>query len=129
MLCDPSIVSKMLKAGADAFINKDTGKSELLKAIQKVMSGEKYISPEISNNLFTHFSDRNVNINADETHLTKREIEIIRYIADGLTNNEIAAKLFLSTVTIDTHRKNILAKLQLKNTASLVKYAAEHKLL
>ncbi len=51
MLCDPSIVSKMLKAGADAFINKDTGKGELLKAIDKVMHGEKYISPEISNNL------------------------------------------------------------------------------
>src|SRR5678815_2501750 len=61
MLCDASIVSKMLKAGADAFINKDTGKSELLKAIEKVMQDEKYISPEISTNLFTHLTDRNVN--------------------------------------------------------------------
>jgi DNA-binding NarL/FixJ family response regulator len=129
MICDPSIVSKMLKAGADAFINKDTGKSELLKAIHKVMNGEKYISPEISNNLFIHLNDRSINTPVTETHLTKREIEIIKYIADGLTNNEIASKLFLSTVTVDTHRKNILAKLQLKNTASLVKYAAEHKLL
>ena len=129
MLCDPSIVSKMLKAGADAFINKDTGKDELLKAIDKVMNGEKYISPEISGNLFLHLNDKKV-INTDiEKHLTKREIEIIGYIADGLTNNEIATKLFLSTVTVDTHRKNILAKLHLKNTASLIKYAAEHKLL
>ena len=61
MLCDASIVNKMLKAGADAFINKDTGKSELLKAIDKVMNNEKYISPEISNNLFIHLEDRNVN--------------------------------------------------------------------
>lgn len=129
MICDPSIVSKMLKAGADAFINKDTGKAELLKAIDKVMHNEKYISPGISNDLFTHLNDRNVNTTAHEKHLTKREIEIIGYIADGLTNNEIAAKLFLSNVTVETHRKNILAKLQLKNTASLVKYAAEHKLL
>lgn len=129
MLCDASIVNKMLKAGADAFINKDTGKEELLKAIDKVMNGEKYISPGISNNLFTHLSDRNVNAPENEKHLTPREIEIIRYIADGLTNNEIAAKLFLSPVTVDTHRKNILAKLHLKNTAALVKYAAEHKLL
>lgn len=129
MLCDPSIVSKMLKAGADAFINKDTGKIELLKAMQKVLNGEKYISPEISNELFQHLNDSNVNTSVNEKHLTKREIEIIRYIADGLTNNEIATKLFLSTVTVDTHRKNMLAKLQLKNTASLVKYAAEHKLL
>ena len=129
MLCDPSVVSKMLKAGADAFINKDTGKIELLKAMQKVLNGEKYISPEISNELFQHLNDSHVNTSVNEKHLTKREIEIIRYIADGLTNNEIATKLFLSTVTVDTHRKNMLAKLHLKNTASLVKYAAEHKLL
>jgi DNA-binding NarL/FixJ family response regulator len=129
MLSDASIVSKMMKAGADAFINKDTGKTELLKAIDKVMQGEKYISPQISNNLFTHLTDRNVNTTNTEKHLTAREVEIIRYIADGLTNHEIADKLFLSIVTVDTHRKNMLAKLQLKNTASLVKYAADHKLL
>ncbi|HEX5152376.1 MAG TPA: response regulator transcription factor [Parafilimonas sp.] len=129
MLCDASIVSKMLKAGADGFINKDTGKSELLKAIDKVMHDEKYISPEISNNLFTHLNDRNISTPGNEVHLTTREIEIIRYIAEGFTNHEIADKLFLSHVTVDTHRKNILAKLQLKNTASLVKYAADHKLL
>jgi len=129
MLCDAPIVNKMLKAGADAFINKDTGKSELLKAINKVMNNEKYISPEISNNLFIHLNDRNVNNPENDKHLTTREIQVIRHIADGLTNIEIAAKLFLSIVTVDTHRKNILAKLQLKNTASLVKYAADHKLL
>ena len=129
MLCDASVVSKMLKAGADAFINKDTGKAELLKAIDKVMNDEKYISPGISNNLFTHLTDRNVNAPENEKHLTAREIEIIGYIADGLTNHEIADKLFLSIVTVDTHRKNMLAKLHLKNTASLVKYAAKHKLL
>ncbi len=129
MLCDAAIVSKMMKAGADAFINKDTGKTELLKAIGKVMQNEKYISPEISNNLFTHLTDRNVNTTDIEKRLTVREVEIIRYIADGLTNHEIADKLFLSIVTVDTHRKNMLAKLKLKNTASLVKYAADHKLL
>jgi DNA-binding NarL/FixJ family response regulator len=129
MLSDAVIVSKMMKVGADAFINKDTGKTELLKAIDKVMHGEKYISPQISNNLFTHLTHRSVNKEDTEKHLTAREVEIIRYIADGLTNQEIANKLFLSIVTVDTHRKNMLAKLQLKNTASLVKYAADHKLL
>jgi DNA-binding NarL/FixJ family response regulator len=127
MLCDASIVNKMLKAGADAFINKDTGKSELLKAIDKVMQNEKYISPEISNNISAHLN-RDVDFE-NEKPLTARETEIIRYIAEGLTNQEIAAKLFLSTATVDTHRKNMLAKLRLKNTASLVKYAAENKLL
>ncbi|MEJ7680545.1 MAG: response regulator transcription factor [Segetibacter sp.] len=93
------------------------------------MHGEKYISPEISNNLFIHLTDRNVHTSEIEKQLTAREIEIIRYIADGLTNHEIADKLFLSILTVDTHRKNMLAKLHLKNTASLVKYAADHKLL
>lgn len=129
MLCDASIVNKMLRAGADAFINKDIGKDELLKAIDKVMNDEKYISPDISVKLFTHMTDRNMIDMENEKHLTPREIEIIRYIAEGLTNTEIAAKLFLSPVTVDTHRKNILAKLHLKNTATLVKYAADHKLL
>jgi len=129
MLCDASIVSKMLKVGADAFVNKDTGKSELLIAISKVMNDEKYISPLISQNLFSHLNDRTISPTPNNKHLTPREIEIIGYIAEGLTNVEIAAKLFLSTSTVDTHRKNILTKLQLKNTAALVRYAAEHNLL
>ena len=129
MLSDASIVNKMQKAGADAFINKDTGKSELLKAIEKVMSGEKYISPEISLDLFTHLSDRNLSQPENERQLTPRELEIIRHIAAGLTNIEIAATLFLSPATVDTHRKNMLAKLHLKNTAALVKWAADHHLL
>jgi DNA-binding NarL/FixJ family response regulator len=129
MLCDASIVSKMLKAGAEAFINKDTGKAELLKAIDIVMHNEKYISPEISANLFLHLNDGNIRTSENEKHLTAREIEIIRYIAEGFTNHEIADKLFLSPGTVGTHRKNMLAKLHLKNTASLVKYAADRKLL
>jgi DNA-binding NarL/FixJ family response regulator len=129
MLCDAAIVNKLLKAGADAFINKDTGKAELLIAIEKVMQGEKYISPGISHTLFTRLNSRHMAADDTVKQLTPREIEIIRHIADGLTNQEIAAKLFLSPVTVDTHRKNMLAKLQLKNTASLVKYAADNHLL
>jgi two-component system, NarL family, nitrate/nitrite response regulator NarL len=128
MLGEPAVVNRLLKSGADAFINKDTGKAELIRAIEKVMHGEKYVSPEISMNLFKHLSERG-NDTITEKNLTKREIEIIGHISNGLTNNEIAAKLFLSTVTVDTHRKNILAKLGLKNTASLVRYAMENKLL
>lgn len=126
---DAAIVNKMLKAGADAFLNKDTGKAELLKAIDMVMKGEKYLSPEIAHTLFTQLNSAQESTIHREKHLTEREIEIIRHIADGHTNQEIAAKLFLSTATVDTHRKNMLAKLQLKNTASLVKYAADHDLL
>ncbi len=129
MLSDASIVSKMLKAGADGFLNKDTGKEELLKALERVSGGEKYVSTVISNNLLTHLSDPSIQSQEAERPLSPREIEIVKLIAEGLTNKEIAGRLFLSTVTVDTHRKNILAKLHLKNTASLVKYAVDHKLL
>jgi|HubBroStandDraft_5_1064220.scaffolds.fasta_scaffold278152_2 DNA-binding NarL/FixJ family response regulator len=129
MECDVVIVSKMLKAGADAFVNKDTGKEELMTAFSKIADNDKYVSPDIAKNLFAYLSYRKKNVTEDEKHLTPREIEIIRHIADGETNAEIAAKLFLSVVTVDTHRKNILSKLELKNTAALVKYAVEHKLL
>src|SRR6185295_17368700 len=68
MLCDASIVNKMLKAGADAFINKDIGKDELLKAIDKIMNDEKYISPDISFKLFTHITGRDLANTENEKH-------------------------------------------------------------
>jgi DNA-binding NarL/FixJ family response regulator len=128
MLSDPAVVNRLLKLGADAFINKDAGKAELVRAINKVIQGEKYVSPEISMSLIKHLSEARDVANNDR-HLTKRELEIIGHIVNGLTNVEIAEKLFLSSVTVDTHRKNILAKLSLKNTASLVRYAMENKLV
>ena len=128
MLSDASVVSKMLKAGADGFINKDSGKDELLRALEKVLLGEKYISPEISNELLFHNAERTNQPTEGDIHLTPRELEITGHIVNGLTNKEIAARLFLSPVTVETHRKNILAKLRLKNTASLVKYAMDNRL-
>ncbi len=128
MLSDASVIAKLLKAGADAFIIKNTGKEELLRAITKVINGEKYISQELSFNLYHHFSKKN-NTAEKQDHLTPRELEIIKYIGEGMTNHEIAFKLFLSPSTVDTHRKNVLAKLELKNTAALIKYAAENNLL
>ena len=128
MLSDPAVVNRLLKLGADAFINKDAGKAELVRAIDKVIQGEKYVSPEISMSLIKHLSEAR-DVSNNDRHLTKRELEIIGHIVNGLTNVEIAEKLFLSSVTVDTHRKNILAKLSLKNTASLVRYAMENKLV
>ena len=128
MLCDASIIKKALKAGADAFVVKNTGKMELLKAIAKVMKGEKYVSEELSSALLQNIS-RRPSKDPEAPELTPREKEIIRAIAEGLTNQEIGGKLFLSPQTVATHRKNILSKLQLKNTAALIKYAAESRLL
>jgi len=128
MLCDASVVEKLLKAGADAFVIKNTSGEELVRTMVKVMKGEKYISPELSFDLFQYLK-KNKNQADKGEHLTPREMDVIRYICEGMTNHEIANRLFLSVATIDTHRKNILAKLNLRNTASLVKYAYDHNLL
>ena len=126
MFADASFVIKLLKAGADAFIIKNTGKEEVLRAIEKVMQNEKYVSQELNLNIYQHLSTNRSRL--ADSQLTPREAEIIRYISAGMTNQEIAAKLFLSPSTVDTHRKNILAKLNLKNTAALVRYAVENNL-
>jgi DNA-binding NarL/FixJ family response regulator len=128
MLCDAGVVTRALKAGADAFVIKNTGKEELLRAISKVMNDEKYISAELSYNLL-HTINKQPAHDTPGGSITQREKEIIRYIAEGLTNQQIADKLFISRRTVDTHRKNILHKLQLNNTAALVKYAADNHLL
>ena len=128
MISDAPIVIKLLQAGADGFVLKNTGREELVKAIEKVMHNEKYVCNELNLNLYSHLGLKKSTTTSSGT-LTAREIEIIKHIADGLTNHEIAEKLFLSTSTVDTHRKNILAKLGLKNTATLIKYAVENHLV
>jgi Response regulator containing a CheY-like receiver domain and an HTH DNA-binding domain len=90
------------------------------------MKNEKYISADLSYDLL-HKMGRPASDSS--LHLTQREKEIIRYIAEGLTAHEIADRLFISHRTVDTHRKNILQKLNLKNIAALTRYAADHDLL
>ena len=128
MLSDVRAIAKLLKTGADAFIVKDVDRGELLRAIEKVMQNEKYISRELNFSLSNYYGMHKKNESL-VAYLAPREIAIIRYIAAGISNREIAEKLSLSISMIDTHRKNILAKLGLKNTAALIKYAAENKLL
>ncbi len=125
MLSDAPAIMKLLKSGADAFMIKDFGKNELLNAIQKVMLNEKYISSELNLDLYDHLGKYKNNY-FNVSHLTFRENEIIQCIADGKSNQQIAEKLFLSTRTVNTHCKNIMAKLELKNTDALLKYAVEN---
>ena len=126
-------IVKMLQAGALGYILKNTGKQELLSAINTVMKGESYFSQEVSAIMMTQFMSRKsageINPAVEDITLTRRETEIIRLIAEELTNSEIGDKLGISTRTVDTHRRNLLQKLDVKNTAGLVKYAIQHQLL
>lgn len=128
MADEPSVIEKMFQAGADGYVLKNGGAEELKIAIYTVMKDEKYLSPEITHKYGFRIPTKTMAKTTD-AELTKREIEILKYIIQGYTNPEIAEILFLSTPTVQTHRKNMQAKLGLKNTASLVKYGVENKLI
>ena len=133
MYDDAGYISEMMKAGASGYLLKTTGKSELINAISKVFHGEKYLSNEVSMKLIERMFDENtkedIQHTARKAEITKRELEIIRLISHEMTNAEIAKKLNNSPMTIITHRKNLLRKLGVKNTAGLVKYAVQNGLL
>lgn len=133
MYDEQTYIVKMLKAGAKGYLLKNSTKAELLKAISEVMRGESYFSREVSDIMFSHIASGKSIENGDDEPvaqaLTRREIEIIRMIAEELTNVEIGGKLNISPRTVDTHRRNLFQKLKVKNTAGLVKYAMKHGLL
>lgn len=130
---DADSVSEMMRAGALGYLLKTTGKAELISAITHVNNGEKYLSSEMSMKLIEKMFDNNEKEEVArvprKAEITKRELDIVRLIAQEMTNVEIAKKLNNSPMTIITHRKNLLRKLGVKNTAGLVKYAVMNGLL
>lgn len=117
-----SFITKMIDNGASGYVLKNASKEELLFAIQTVVRGGTFLSHEAA--LITgEKSSDNLPV------LTRREKEVLELIADGLTTQEIADKLFVSTATVETHRKNLLVKLQAKNVAAMVKIAARMNLI
>lgn len=133
MLSDLPTINKALNAGADAYILKNTGSDDLLKALKAVYKNEIFISESLSH-FFTRDADNSLKtkkeyIQFSENIITPREQSVLKLIVEGYTNQHIADTLFISVKTADTHRKNMLAKLNLTNTASLVKFAIENKLV
>ncbi len=116
-----SFIQKMMDNGASAYVLKNATQKELIDAIETVIRGKIYLSEEASHTLRKEESASVV--------LTRREKEVLELIADGMTNNEIAKKLFISVTTVDTHRKNLLAKMDARNTASLIRIATKLKLI
>ena len=118
-------IKKMMENGASGYILKNSTKEELVKAIHVVHDGGIYFSGEAGQAL----ADYQKTSRNELPELTPREREILGLIAEGYTNPQIAERIFLSQFTVDSHRKNLLAKLNVKNTATLIKLAVEHKLI
>ena len=121
----------MLAAGASGYLLKNTGLEELHAAIRAAAKGDSYFSQQVSATLLHAITRQKEVIPVKNTDnlLTDRETEILKLIAEEHSNAEIANKLFISVRTVDTHRRNLLEKLQAKNTAGLVKYAIEKGIL
>ncbi len=119
----------LVNAGASGYILKNTGKKELLEAIHAVHAGKTYYGKEVTETILQNFSRQPAEHKMESVQLTDREKEVLTLIAQEFTTPEIAAKLFISTNTVETHRKNLMGKLNAKNLAGLVKFALQTGLI
>jgi len=130
---DEEYVLTAVDNGAMGYLTKDVKRSELLKAIRRIASGEKYFSPKVTEIMITGYANRASRVRADkdkpDSRLTERELEILGYIVKGFSNKQIGYELGISKRTVDTHRTNIMKKLDAKNTAMIVKEAMDRGLV
>ncbi len=122
---DRNYILKMMDSGANGYLQKSAGKEEIEKALHAVIKNELYLSIPLEKLL--HSSSLH---NEDPLpKLTKREKQVLGLIADGNTNQQIATQLYISQLTVDSHRKSLLTKFEVNNTAALIRLASEHHLL
>lgn len=117
---ESSYISRMIEHGAAGYLLKNSSKEEILEAIGQVRQGGMYLNVHVEMQ-----SSGKTNI----PFITRREKEVLQNIAEGLTNQQIADKLFVSVTTINSHRKNLLTKFEVNNTAALIRLAIQHQLL
>jgi DNA-binding NarL/FixJ family response regulator len=116
-------VSRMLEAGASAYLLKDSAHEELLHAVRAVIAGQVYLSPSIAGVVIDDYVRRVGAPHSESAVLTPREREVAQLLAEGRSTKEVAAQLFVSVKTIETHRQHIMEKLNINSIAELTKYA------
>jgi two-component system response regulator NreC len=128
---DEQYFFEMLKAGATGYLPKRAAPEDLISAIQAASQGEVYLYPSLAKALVSDFLDRAVDEPEHSTmdELTERELEVLGYLAEGLTNDQIADRLVISKHTVARHRENLMRKLNLHNRSELVKYAIRKGLI
>jgi DNA-binding NarL/FixJ family response regulator len=117
-------ISKMMENGASGYLLKNAGRQEIIQALQDVSNGKTYLSFDAGQALATITLKK-----TGSPLLTRREKEILQLITEGLTNICIAEKLFISIDTVETHRKNLYSKLNVRNTVMLLRYAMDNHLI
>ncbi|HKG45068.1 MAG TPA: response regulator transcription factor [Gaiellaceae bacterium] len=124
---DPQYVREAFGAGASGYVLKEAADSEVVAAVREVAGGGRYVHPELGARLVA--ADTAERRRAEENPLSEREAEVLRLLALGHTNQEIAKQLYISVRTAETHRAHIMQKLRLSSRAELVRYALDHGLL
>jgi two-component system response regulator NreC len=124
---DPQYVREAFAAGASGYVLKEAADREVVAAVREVAAGGRYVHPELGARLVTAESEERRR--AEEDPLSERESDVLRLLALGHTNQEIAKQLFISVRTAETHRSHIMQKLRLSSRAELVRYALERGLL
>jgi two-component system response regulator NreC len=125
MQTDPGLAREALRAGATGFVLKDSAESELIQAVRFAAEGRTYLNPELGARIAAEIPTNP----GPPDDLSLREVEVLRLIALGHTNTEIAEQLFLSVRTVESHRAHIQQKTQRSSRAELVAYAREHELV
>jgi len=127
---DEEYIHHMITNGVKGYILKSCRKEELMGAIKSVFAGEVYLCSKVSKKFFEYLEKKEKQAKKiEKIPLTKREFEILKLVAKGLTNQTIGEKLFISHRTVDTHRRNIMVKLDLHNAAALTHFAAKNGLI
>jgi len=130
---DLRIIKEVMKLGASGYLTKKCAGDNIVEAIQTVSRGEEYFCKSVREKIFSTVTKDNPKLNRQESNpnsiLTERELEIITLISLEYSGKEISDRLFISTNTVETHRKNIMKKLDAKNSISLVKYALRNNLV
>lgn len=128
---DLKLIKEVMKLGAKGYLTKQCAGENIIEAINAVDNGEEYFCKTVREKIFNSFTKNNVkpNLETSATSLTEREIEIIKLISLEYSGKEISAELSISTNTVETHRKNLVKKLNVKNTIGLVKFALKHNLI
>jgi two-component system, NarL family, response regulator NreC len=124
---DPAYVREAFAAGASGYVLKEAADAELVAAVREVAAGQRYVHPTLGARLVAAEADERAR--AEEDPLSEREHEILRLLALGHTNQEIASQLYLSVRTVETHRAHIMQKLRISTRAELVRYALERGVL
>jgi two-component system response regulator NreC len=127
---EKELIKKLVEKGADGYLLKNSNKDEVLLAIQTVLEGKPYFSQDVTLSLLKKSleSTKHSFSGSELEALTDREIEILKQVAEGLTNKEIGDKLFISHRTVDTHRTNLMKKLEINNVAGLIRFAFKNGL-